>query len=60
MEIPKGITHIHKHCNIIMTWKQTLLEPVTDDENIEFPTSSMVIKREYSTEKEGWVCISGL
>ena len=29
--------------------KQTLLEPVTDDENIEFPTSSMVIKGEYLT-----------
>ena len=29
--------------------KQTLLEPVTDDENIEFPTGSMVIKGEYLT-----------
>ena len=29
--------------------KQTILEPVTDDENIEFPTSSMVIKWEYLT-----------
>ena len=29
--------------------KQTILEPVTDDENIEFLTSSMVIKREYLT-----------
>ena len=25
--------------------KQTILEPVTDDENIEFPTGSMVYKR---------------
>ena len=29
--------------------KQTILEPVTDDENIEFPTSLMVIKGEYLT-----------
>ena len=29
--------------------KQTLLEPVTDDENIEFPTGSMVTKGEYLT-----------
>ena len=29
--------------------KQTILEPVTDDENIEFPTGSMVIKGEYLT-----------
>ena len=29
--------------------KQTLLEIVTDDKNIEFPTSSMVIKWEYLT-----------
>ena len=29
--------------------KQTILEPITDDENIEFPTSSMVIKWEYLT-----------
>ena len=29
--------------------KQTIIEPVTDDENIEFPTSSMVIKWEYLT-----------
>ena len=29
--------------------KQTLLEPVTDDENIEFPTGLMVIKGEYLT-----------
>ena len=45
--------------------KQTILKPVTNDENIEFPTASMVIKGEYLTlaaqqEKEGWVCISGL
>ena len=29
--------------------KQTILEPVTDDENIEFPTGLMVIKGEYLT-----------
>ena len=29
--------------------KQTILQPVTDDENIEFPTGSMVIKVEYLT-----------
>ena len=29
--------------------KQTILEPVTDDENIEFQTRSMVIKGEYLT-----------
>ena len=29
--------------------KQTILKPVIDDENIEFPTGSMVIKREYLT-----------
>ena len=29
--------------------KQTILEPVTDDKNIEFPTGSMVIKGEYLT-----------
>ena len=29
--------------------KQTLLEPITNDENIEFPTGSMVIKGEYLT-----------
>jgi len=29
--------------------KQNLLEPSTDDENIEFPTGSMVIKGEYLT-----------
>ena len=29
--------------------KQTILQPVTDDENIEFPTGSMVIKGEYLT-----------
>ena len=27
--------------------EQTILEPVTDDENIEFPTRSIVIKGEY-------------
>ena len=27
--------------------KQTILKPVTDDENIEFPTGWMVIKGEY-------------
>ena len=29
--------------------KQTILEPVKDDENIEFLTGSMVIKGEYLT-----------
>ena len=29
--------------------KQTILEPVIDDENIEFPTGSMVIKGEHLT-----------
>ena len=29
--------------------KQTILEPVIDDENIEFPTGSMVIKGDYLT-----------
>ena len=29
--------------------KQTILEPITDDENIEFPTGLMVIKGEYLT-----------
>ena len=29
--------------------KQTILQPVTDDENIEFPTGLMVIKGEYLT-----------
>ena len=29
--------------------KQTILKPITDDENIEFPTRSMVIKWEYLT-----------
>ena len=28
---------------------ETILEPVIDDENIEFPTGSMVIKGEYFT-----------
>ena len=47
------------HC---LEGKQTLLEPVTDDENIEFPTGSMVIKGEYLTlaaqqkRKGGYVC----
>ena len=27
--------------------KQTILEPIIDGENIEFPTGSMVIKGEY-------------
>ena len=35
------------HC---LEGKQTILEPVIDDENIEFPTSSMVIKGEYLTQ----------
>ena len=34
------------HC---LEGKQTILEPITDDENIEFPTGSMVIKGEYLT-----------
>ena len=29
--------------------KQTILEPITYDENIEFPIGSMVIKGEYLT-----------
>ena len=29
--------------------KQIILEPITDDENIELPTRSMVIKGEYLT-----------
>ena len=29
--------------------KQTILEPIRYDENIEFPTGSMVIKGEYLT-----------
>ena len=29
--------------------KQSILEPVTDDENIEFPTILMVIKGKYLT-----------
>ena len=29
--------------------KQTILEPITDDENIEFQTRSMVMKVEYMT-----------
>ena len=33
----------------LLEGKQTLLEPVKDDENIEFPTGSMVIKGEYLT-----------
>ena len=32
------------HC---LKGKQTILKPITDDENIEFPTGSMVIKGEY-------------
>ena len=34
------------HC---LEGKQTILKPVMDDENIGFPTSSMVIKGEYLT-----------
>ena len=34
------------HC---LDGKQTILEPIKDDENIEFPTSSMVIKGDYLT-----------
>ena len=29
--------------------KHTILEPIINDENIEFPTSTMVIKGEYLT-----------
>ena len=29
--------------------KQTILEPLTDDENIEFPTGLMVLKGDYLT-----------
>ena len=32
-----------------LEWKQTILEPIIDDENIEFPTGLMVIKGEYLT-----------
>ena len=51
------------HC---LEGKQNLLELVTDDENIEFPTGSMVIKGVYLTVEEqhkrmgGLVCILGL
>ena len=34
------------HC---LEGKQTIFKPVIDDENIEFPTGSMVIKGEYLT-----------
>ena len=39
--------------------KQTILKPVIDHENIEFPTGSMVIKGEYLTvesqhKRMGW------
>ena len=41
-----GSDNCLEHC---LEGKQTILEPVTDDENIEFPTGSMVIKGEYLT-----------
>ena len=34
------------HC---LEGKQIILEPIIDDEDIEFPAGSMVIKREYLT-----------
>ena len=56
-----GFDYLLAHC---LQGKQTILETITDDENIEFPTSSMVIKGEYlkleAQKKEGWVCVSGL
>ena len=42
-----GVLTIGRH--VAQRGKQTILEPVTDDENIEFPTGSMVIKGEYLT-----------
>ena len=33
----------------LLEGKQTIFEPVIDDENIEFPTGSMVIKGDYLT-----------
>ena len=30
----------------LLKGEKTILEPVTDDENIEFPTGSMIIKGE--------------
>ena len=43
----------------LLRGKQTILEPVLDDENIEFPNGSMVIKGEYLTlaaqqKRKGW------
>ena len=38
-----GFDYWLAHC---LEGKQNLLEPVIDDENIEFPTGSMVIKGE--------------
>ena len=45
--------------------KQTILEPIIDDENIEFPTHSMVIKGDWLTlasqqKRKGGYNISGL
>ena len=33
----------------LLRGEKTILEPITDDENIEFPTGSMVIKGDYLT-----------
>ena len=33
----------------LLRGEKTILEPISDDENIEFPTGSMVIKGEYLT-----------
>ena len=33
----------------LLRGEQNILKPVTDDENIEFPSGSMVIKGEYLT-----------
>ena len=41
-----GIDYWLQHC---LEGKQTIVEPVTDDENIEFPTGSIIIKGEYLT-----------
>ena len=41
-----GSNYWFPHC---LEGKQTILEPVIDDENIEFPTGSMVIKGEHLT-----------
>ena len=33
----------------LLRGEKTIVEPITDDENIEFPTGSMVIRGEYLT-----------